>query len=194
MNIALDIDGVIADTSRVVKDKVLKHFDLKDDHLIPGHDYNNIYLMENQEVQDEVNSYIKELFVTEPEVYLEADEIKGSWFGSRLIKPVAYITRRPDQYGIAEATRLWLSKNYFYPAPVFFIPKGTCKSTKAKELGVDVLIEDSPYEIMSCRENNLRTLVFRYKYNDAVVDRNTTTVNDWDNILKWYENNVGRFL
>lgn len=184
MKIAFDIDGVIADTTLSVQKRVIEKFGIEPEDLRPG-DYTNIYTLDDKEKQDEINTYIRKLFVEEAEVYAEAEEIPGAWVGSHLLKPVAYITRRPDQFGIAEATRIWLMFNGFYQAPVYFIPKGTCKSSKAKELGVDVLIEDSPHEIISCRENGLTTLVMAYPYNESARDENTVVVHNWGDILKW---------
>jgi len=188
LKIALDIDGVLADTMQIVSEKVVNNFGINPEELKPG-DYTNVYRLDNSLLQDEVNKFVIGLFMEDEEVYRRAEEINGAWLGSHILKPVAYITRRPEDNGIGEATKLWLEASGFYKAPVYFIPRGACKSIKAHELGVDVLIEDSPHEITSCRDNGLRTLIMRYDYNDEVITPNSEVAHNWDDVLKWYENN-----
>lgn len=187
MNIALDIDGVVADTTKAVKAKVAEAFGIDHKILRQSNDYNNVYKLDNQELHDEVNKYVRQLFLEDSTVYRDAEEVSGAWYGTRIIKPIAYITRRPDGFGIAESTHEWLERSGMYKAPVFFIPKGTCKSTKARELGADLIVEDSPYEIVSCRNNGFKTLVFKYPYNVSVVDGDTSVVKNWREIITWWE-------
>lgn len=167
-----------------VQQKVVQRFGFEEGNLQVGN-YMNIYKFDDPGTQKEVDQYIQHLFQTDPDVYSDASVISGAVLGSYVTKPVAYITRRPDAYGIGSATRDWLRTHGFYDAPVHFIPKGTCKSTKAKNIGVDVLIEDSPYEIMSCRENGLETLIMRYDYNDHVIS-DSEFVHNWSDITSWY--------
>lgn len=185
MKIALDIDGVLADTGVAMRQRIAKEFGISENDLLPGESYNNVYKIEDVDINDRINARVREIYLTDATLYREAHAIEGSILGAHYLEPVAYITRRPEGNGIKEATIEWLDHLGYPDAPVFFIPKGTCKSTKAKELGVDILIEDSPHEITSCRENRLETIVMRYGYNDHIINDDTISVHSWEDILDW---------
>lgn len=184
--VAFDLDGVCADTTNAVEAKVVDYFGIEKTLLHPGSDYNNVYHLDDTQLKDEVNEYVDYLFKHDASIYLNATPIKGVWLSSRYIKPIAYITRRPAQHGIEEATLKWLEKEGLFKAPVYFVPRGICKSTVAKDLGVDFIIEDSPAEILSCRENGLATVVMSYHYNKIVQKEDTIVVKDWEEINKWW--------
>lgn len=190
MKIALDIDGVLADTTEIMRVKVAEKFRMSPELIRPGDDYVNIYKFEDERIQNKVNKYARQLFNEDPEVYEKAEEIQGAWFGSRIVEPIAYITRRPAGFGIDHATTQWLESRHFFPAPVHFVPKGTCKSTVAKEIGADILFEDSPAEIASCRENNLRIVIFKYPYNLDQIRPDSEVVLGWRDLIdNWLPNN-----
>ncbi len=79
---------------------------------------------------------------------------------------IVYITARPK---VAEfVTRLWLRKNN-YPSGKLFFSKN--KSTLAKQLNVDIAIDDAPSEIDSYIKNGFVTLTVKQPYNIGLPNR-----------------------
>lgn len=73
---------------------------------------------------------------------------------------VVYITARPVEAKFV--TKIWLKKNGYPEAPIYFT---TNKAKVASMLGVNVAIEDSPYEIEGYMKAGFQVLVKAQEYN-----------------------------
>ena len=196
LRIAFDIDGVLADTERPLKREILKRFPhLKLDDIKHSGMYHNMYQFDDKGLESEVREVINYFFKFDPEgtVYRDADPYKPSVGAIPLLtqfEPVAYITRRPEIF--RTVTQEWLDKHDYPKLPLFHIEHGTCKSDKMKELGIQVIVEDSPYEIESCLGNDVKVIIIPHNYNEELrsglklrsdLHPSRYTIADWYTLL-----------
>lgn len=84
---------------------------------------------------------------------------------------IIYMTARPK---IAEfVTKLWLKKNGYPKGNVYFSEN---KAKLASELGVNIAIEDAPFEIDKYIKTGIEVLVKQQAYNEGYNNRF-----DWNN-------------
>lgn len=166
---ALDIDGVIANTEPPLKKAIERRYGIAPDSYEHSGVYHNMYQFEDEDMTHAVRETVNYYFHHDPtgKVYADAGVMIENAYVFLQYKPHlgCYITRRPEMY--REVTQYWLDRHGFPSRPLFHVERGTCKSEKLKELGIDIIIEDSPYEINSCVSNDMKVIVIDHPYNKA---------------------------
>jgi len=153
--IALDIDGVVCELGATIK---------------------NALLREGKTVNEEKYPWVEEdFFIKNPDIYLEAEPVKGSIEGiERLQKDndIVFITRRPKE---AKAhTRKWLiMQGIKNPVVIHTNDKGAA----AKRLNVSYAVDDGPEDILSYMAQDIPVLIMPYRYNESFL--NTAPVFYW---------------
>lgn len=196
---ALDIDGVLADTEMALKEKIQERHGITPDSYEHSGMYHNMYqFKDDQDLEAAVRETIDYYFHFDPEgyVYKHAGVMVENAFVAkwRHRDLVAYITRRPEMF--RQVTQNWLDRHGLPKRPLIHVERGTCKSTKMKELGVDIIVEDSPYEINSCVAGGAKVIIIEHPYNknetfQGVLNGNAIIARSWselDNLLRqWPE-------
>lgn len=122
-----------------------------------------------------INKYPR-FFEDNLDVFLNAKAIGDSALQLRELSKnntIVYLTARPQ---IAEfVTRLWLKNNGYPIAPIYFTNN---KVRVASKLGVNLAIEDAPFELDRYMEADIEVLVKQQSYNLMYSNRF-----DWNSSL-----------
>ena len=62
------------------------------------------------------------------------------------------------------------------------------KATICKQENIDYMIDDSPYNVHTLRENGIKTLYFRDVNREKITEDNVFEVNSWGEILRFINN------
>jgi len=183
---ALDIDGVLADTEMPLKEKIQERHGLAPDSYEHSGMYHNMYqFKDDQDLEAAVRETIDYYFHFDPEgyVYKHAGVMVDNAFVAKENQEnlVGYITRRPEMF--RPMTQYWLDLHGMPKRPLYHIERGTCKTDMMKELGAEVIVEDSPTEISSCLSNGVRVIVINHNYNKEAdfsqYDHRVRRVDTW---------------
>jgi hypothetical protein len=192
--IALDIDGVCADTNESLRAYCCRELGLEPTRVPIPSDYYDMVSVWPLEHQERVDVLIRGAFaLDEGGVYSEAPEVP---YASRIAGILAgwglvagYVTRRPE--GVLGATQSWLERNNFPRLQVRCAPRGTPKAEIVQELGAVGMIEDSPIEALQLAQAGLRVALMDWPYNRDVRHRRVERARSWSEaasrVLAWEE-------
>lgn len=153
MNIGLDIDGVITDICLSLNNE-LEKLDYVD------FDYSKWLLtVHNCELSDSIFS--KKLFWKNLKPFYDSWHQINNWWS--LGHDVFLITSRRSEASM-ETLEPWLDSWKILHSGFYFTEMGK-KIDKIKDLNIDFMIEDNPYEAMTIEENGTKCLIRRSWYN-----------------------------
>ena len=141
MKLAIDIDNTLADLNPALRERFGERG--KGEYFYPGAD--------------------EDFFRNNPDFFLGARVIPGAVSGmSRLAArhELCYLTRRPME--AREQTREWLLSNGFPKCPVYHVND---KGEAARELGIELAIDDAVEDVLSLLQAGIRVWVVPYEYN-----------------------------
>jgi len=164
--IALDIDGVLADTRAAHKRELERELGVT---LTDGGDYASFGFTHSDAG---VMARLREVALTawqRPTVFVDgAVPIEGAQAAARQFHQrgllAGYVTRRhPD---LRPGTQAWLRAHGFPAAPLHHMVGDTdSKAAYVFRLGADVMIEDSPREALLLAEDGVRVVLLDRPYN-----------------------------
>ena len=174
MRIGVDLDDTICRTTEIVHDRVeqyanvmhLNSLDIMNDEILREAFY-NIYLEDiyyNAEIKRDVCNVLKRLRSKGNEIYV--------------------ITARKDEY--LDVTKDWLRRNEIEVDGVVTSAYGDLKARACKKYGIDLLIEDNPYNYKIVTSQGINCILFddREKY-----DLRKDYITSWREIEKYIERN-----
>lgn len=144
MKLAIDIDNTLADLNPSLRERFGER--KQGEYYYPGAD--------------------EEFFRNNPDFFLSAAVIPGAVSGmSRLAArhELYYLTRRPVE--AREQTREWLLGNGFPDCPVFHVDD---KGEAARELGIELAIDDAVEDVQSLLRAGIRVWIMPYEYNKGL--------------------------
>lgn len=185
--IALDIDGVLADSATQLRFHLIEELGLQVDDIGPTPtEYSDFASQFPERTHEQVREIAARCFASgEGQVYSNALIMPGSsnganWLARRgLLK--GYVTRRPAR--TRAQTKNWLREHGFPNAPLEHAPDGEGKADYAKKLKATVMIEDNPTELEALSEAGLSVIVMDWPYNRA-LEHPHVRVSDWFSLLE----------
>lgn len=87
---------------------------------------------------------------------------------------------KDDNSSFVETTFNWLEKNDIYYDKIFF--RITEKGNFCQKYKIDLMIEDSPEQIIYLNKKNIKTIIMNCSYNRNMHLDNTYHVDNWDRI------------
>lgn len=182
--IALDIDGVLADTRASLALAVMRALGLAPSaYRGGGHDYGDLAAGWPTEHQDAVRAIAREAFREGAHgVYAEAPALPGAleganWLARRQLLR-GYLTSRPER--LAAITTQWLQRHGFPHAPLKH-----ARASKARYLGslrARVLIDDNPTELEQAHQQGYVTIALDQPYNRTLSTPHVR-VSDWGALM-----------
>jgi len=170
MNIGIDIDGVLANFVGGAKKLVKKHFGIdmrESDHdEVKHYDWYKDYLSDSQ-----TNKFWKVLKATEdfwlnlqPTKAFQPNQVLNILNSLRHSENIYFISSALPTRGlpVTKQREAWLESYGILDAQVI-ITKDKVKT--AKDLGVKVFLEDSPYWIDQLKKAGLKVFIISYPYN-----------------------------
>lgn len=184
MNLAIDIDGVVADYFS----KFLEFYNKKTGKNLSVSDWKTYNFWDSLPVSKEEGKKLMEEF------YLRADfdEIQLIEGAKEAIIELAkqnqiyVITARPLRWG--EKTKKFFDK-HFSGLPLHLVhsrdenDKTIYKREICRDLNINILIEDYGDIALQCAEIGVRVFLLDYLYNQNVKHENIIRVKNWDEIL-----------
>lgn len=165
-NLAFDLDGVLADFYRAALMNILVW------HPDPVR-------VVQYDLVDNCYPDIHSLFGAEaaiPEIYAALSPIDDSLFHlvrilEQKIYTGVYITSRPKNESVIEITKQWLREYGFPDLPLYFTDS---KGQMCRELGIDIMVEDTPQqaETIVTDSPDTRVLLLRHIYNRTYKPNN----------------------
>ena len=140
--LGLDIDGVIANFLKAFK------------NAFPG-EVDDIHWTQSPVIDDHINALSDDFWLSLPTL-VKPEEIP--------IEPVCYITRRSISCKPEIAVE-WLQRNGFPLAPVIFATKDKPKYIIAKEMGVDVFVDDKYSNYVELNNNGVLCFLMDQPHN-----------------------------
>jgi len=145
--VGLDVDGVLANFHEAWNEKYPETKLIKNAWSIDRDMINRFDEMRNDGTLDDFYLSFKPL--------INAEELQ--------FEPYCYITARPVS---KEVTENWLNLNGFPARPVYSIDTRQSKSELAKELGIEIFIDDSFDNFVDLNKNGIFTYLFTTPYNE----------------------------
>lgn len=183
MRIGIDIDGCMTKYDEMIL-RTAKEYGLVLDHpaYFLGAEFNLTYeeemvywtkyydvIQKNVEPRDNVSAVINRLHQRGNEIWI----ITGR---SEIDVPPT------DNSDFVETTFNWLKKNNIYYDKIFF--RISNKGVFCQKYKVDLMIEDSPEQILYLNKKGIKTIIMNCSYNKNMHLDNTTHVNGWDEVDK----------
>jgi uncharacterized HAD superfamily protein len=97
------------------------------------------------------------------------------------------ITSRPIRF--KEKAESWIYHHFKNKINVinagdFHKGQASTKAEICKELGIFILIEDSPQTALECADAGIKVILFNYPWNKALLHKNIIRVNNWDEAMR----------
>ena len=170
MKIAIDLDNTISNTKEemnyllniYLKENNINEDDITKETIINFLDKYNEELINNITIKEDASKYINLLQKDNEIIIITAR--------SNVFKSV------PDVYTL---TKNWLNKYQIYPDKIIINSQGETKAIKAKELNIDLAIDDDINNITEYNKYNIKTITFT----------NNSTWEDIYNEIKNIKNN-----
>ena len=174
LNLAVDIDGVLSNSYYY-----LPYFNK----------LHNTNIVESQCTQ----YYLRDIFgVTEEEWKLKYNQNIKGFFDSvdirenaveclsriKLIHNCSFITAREDTEYVRKRTEDYLKDNKLHDIPLHML-SSHYKVDKAKELGVDIFVEDSESNALELADSGIKVLLMDAFYNKNTKHKNIIRVDNW---------------
>lgn len=192
--VALDIDGVLADTETTLKEKIIKDLGL---NAVFWPQSTNYYSIEEtfpgeEKEQVVVRNLIRQYYNYGENtfVYENCRPYSGAVRIAKLLSHykmfAGYITRRNPQK-LKKVTLEWLEKYDFPEIDEFCIlDAGQKKSDCMFELGADYIVEDNPREIEEVLSSGKNVVMRRHSYNEHMMDKyNVPWINNIGDISEY---------
>lgn len=112
---------------------------------------------------------IPNFFSDNLDVFLNAEPIKNSIYELNILarfNHVVYITARPKTAYFV--TKRWLQVNGYPLCPIIFTRD---KVKAAKKFGIEIAIDDSPYDIEEYLKSGIKVYIKKQSYNKAYPNR-----------------------
>ena len=168
--IALDIDGVLADTLSSMTAEVASRFDVAQGRVTRLGDWTSALGIEGRpDLQPSVDAYMQEAWRSNEAVYSGAPALQGAL---RMALELhlrgvlsGYVTRRNAR--LADVTARWLRREGMPQLPV--IHAQATKAEECRKLGASVIVEDSPHEIEALTRAGIEVIMPVYPYNRHLI-------------------------
>lgn len=186
MKIGIDIDGVLTDVERATLDygtKFCHEHNLPQNIKIGGQEAEEVFGWTLEQSEKFWNQYIIEYFTNYPPRAFASEVINQLKKEGNEI----YIITARNKWGVPkehvgkvqEHTKEWLKKNQIDYDKILFT-KGS-KLPYCKENGIDIMIEDSPTNIVEL-EKEIPVICFHSNYNAQVEGKNIIRAYAWYHI------------
>ena len=170
MILGIDIDGTINNfqdvSAKYLKKELNIKFDNKDYELYKG--------MKKSEI-DDFNQKHREDFINEVKALPGSQEVINQLLNQG--NEIYLITAR--EYSFAPDTMEWLDKNHFSFTDIYFNCGNKVDTCKWKD--VDIMIDDSPYNLKALNKAGIPYIVFNQEYNQDIYNELYRAKN-WENI------------
>lgn len=184
VKVALDLDGVCADTSASLRRFICAELGLDIGTVPLSPDYFDLTSGYPEHLRGRAAELARDAFAENAgDVYGNAPEMP---YAAQVARTLAhfgmvagYVTRRPSHAAVATATQTWLARHRFPPAPIIHAEKGVPKSEFVTRLGARGMIEDSPTEALDLARDGLQVALYDWEYNRDVRGANIRRGRNW---------------
>ncbi|MEN3780829.1 5' nucleotidase, NT5C type [Priestia megaterium] len=188
MKIGIDLDGVVVDTYR----HTIKFYNslFKSEIGIeefPAHTKMVKYLIGTYSFEEEQAK--KYWYDNMLQIFSEARPLEGATETINKLSQdheVYFISAREDLPGVREVTERWLADNDIVVDNNLFLTQGS-KGIFAKNMGIDLFIEDAPHHIKSLVHEGIEVFIMRTSYNINTIYNSSCYVTNWNQILSKVE-------
>lgn len=193
MKLGLDLDDVIIDINRSIREFLKDVYGLSvtlEDHKT--FDFHTTWECTPTEAMNRVFEFYESDYMNDIPPIPGSIEAVTSLLDNHEIH---FVTSRP--HAIEEKTRHWVNTHFPHHSPSIhhtnqFTPAGNPKVNKSdvlKDLGISIMVEDSPYNIQDISSNNIHVLMYTRPWNQNVeASEHITRVNDWNDVLRFIKN------
>lgn len=193
MNIAVDIDDVIAD---LINNLILFHNETYGTNLqkkdFTTQMYNEVWGGTLPQAIEKVSKFSK------TDYFKKITPIPNSLEAVNFLKKnnhtLFLITGRKDS--LTEETALWVEKHFpnifsgiYHTNHYTLNSKKLKKSQVCNDLNIKLIIEDDPTHIVDCANAGIQVFVFDHPWNQGELPKNATRVYSWTEIIE----NINRF-
>lgn len=188
MRIGIDIDGVLTNLEQFQLDygsKFSYEIGKKEIINVDGYEIKDIFDVSNEEYDIFWDRYFLDYVINEPPRRF-ADEITNKLHeeGHEIyIITARYLTENDKkrlQNSITEVISNWLNKNNIYFDEIIFSPED--KLEICKNNNIELMIEDSPYNVNNLSKHNIQVICFNAGYNKECSGENITRCYSWYDI------------
>jgi hypothetical protein len=172
MKIAFDIDGILAETDGIIRDRLKAKFGLVDSDFALVRKYSGHgWLPET--INQQAIDLMREWWDTDEDLYAQATP-NQQWieWAQKLAANnefAGYITRRPERF--ASITGWWLNEHECPMSDVLLcVPRGRPKSDWFDSIGAVAILEDSGHEASEVAETGHDALLWRKCYNEEYAE------------------------
>jgi len=185
MKIGIDFDEVIAEFI----DKLLEHYNGSSGKSLRKEDFSSYNLWEMWGGTREEAIKIVDEFHDSP-LFSEINPSERALEAiDALLKnnELFIITARPARF--KTKTEEWLRKHlpdknfHVVYSGDFHKEQASTKAQICKELGVTLMIEDSPHTALDCINNNIKVILFNKPWNKSLEHKEVVRVNNWEEAL-----------
>lgn len=183
MKIGIDLDGVVVDTYR----HTIKFYNSLFRSEIgieefPAHTKMVKYLIGTYSFKEEQAK--KYWYDNMLQIFSEAKPLEGAAETINKLSQdheVYFISAREDLPGVREVTEKWLADNNIVVDNNLFLTQGP-KGMLAKNMGIDLFIEDAPHHIETILNENIRVVIMETKYNMNINYDSCFFIKKWSGI------------
>lgn len=170
MILGIDIDGTVNNFQDVVAKYLQKEYDIKFDDK----DY-ELYKGLNKSEIDKFNDKYSQVFLKEVKALPESQEVINELMNKG--NEVYFITAR--EYSHASDTMEWLKRNNFSFTDIYFNCGNKVDTCKWKN--VDIMIDDSPYNLKALNKAGIPYIIYNQNYNQDIYNE-LYRASNWNNI------------
>lgn len=186
MRIGVDIDGVVANIHASLIPYLKKYKpDVKIQDILQYHLSKNNFGISEKACRELFESWEKTL------EFLKMNPMQGAQKGIRNLNEqgheIYFLTARDFYKRICLDTAVWLNNHGFQYKKLICEVKD--KTAIAKALGLELMIDDNPYEIEKFAVNNLSSIVYSHPWNRHVHENHMVKrCNNWREIVRYIKN------
>lgn len=190
MTIAIDIDSVLVDTEKYIKEKGVGYFG-KEPVNQSGFNVSDIFAVSKSDEQAFWDVYYHDYITNGPIYEGAADATKSLHDLGHQILLVSARYYRPDK-GFAtekeyqDVMRAHLQKNGIYFDEIYSEPRP--KVPAVSKYKIDVFIEDDPVNVIALSEHT-HVLIKDTSYNKDILLPNTTRFSSWNDVVDLIQKN-----
>lgn len=187
MNIGIDVDGTMTDINSFMQKKGLKHFGRRASDP-KGFDVDEMFSCTHSERTCFWTKYLPGYCVREPIVKGAAETIRklhDDGHRIHIITSRVFTTHRgPDGMLFRQLLRRWLKKRgVVYDVIVFCEDSGEAKLAECRRLGIDVMIDDKPDNLITI-SREIPVIAHPMPWNRDLKEPGVIMAKDWADIYE----------